>query len=156
MPSELLATLLTLDDRETLRTELELLRNAVFQTKENSFPEALKIKVRNSIAEIIEREVRLQKTEPEKYLSEVLQQLDQVPILELTIAFEPTQENLEHIVAHASKLLSQTVITQLHIQPEVVAGAVIVWNGHYHDASLKTQFEKSTQNVIGKVFGKTP
>src|SRR5258707_581162 len=103
--SALLNTLLTTKDRELLRTELEVLKAAVFKVKENNLSDTLKSSVRANVAEVIERELRTQKQgdeasgtqtqAPEKYFSEVLNQIDKIPTIQCTIAFAPTQANLE-------------------------------------------------------------
>src|SRR5260221_1975033 len=101
VPSALLDTLVTSDDRELLRKELEVLKAAVFKVKENNLADTLKSSVRANVAEVIERELRaqasgIQTQAPEKYFESVLEQIDKIPTLQLTIAFEPTQMNLAH------------------------------------------------------------
>jgi len=148
MPSELLNTLLTTEDRELLRVELDLLKDSVFKLKENNFADVLKHKVRSNVAAIIEKEIRTTEQEPEKYLNDVLKQLDTAAILQLTIAFEPTQANLEHIAQEATTLLGQPALLQITIKPDVMGGAVIIWNGHYHDATLQKKFTETTEKLI--------
>lgn len=151
MPSELLETLVTTEDRELLRVELEQLKSAVFRLKDNTFPEVLKHQVRSQIAAIIEREIRTSEQEPEKYVNDVLKQLDSAAILELTIAFEPTQANVEQIAQEATKLLGQAVLLKIAIQPQLMGGAIITWQGRYHDATLRKKFTEVVDQQLAKI-----
>jgi hypothetical protein len=148
--SALLDTLLTTEDREVLRGELELLKTAIFKVNKDSFAETMKVGVRAFVAEIIEKELRTNNVDPEKYLNEMLQNIDKLPTLELTIAFEPTQANLEHFATQASTVAGQNVLLQVSTKPEIIGGAVVIWNGKYVDATLQTTFDETVQKVLAK------
>jgi len=161
MPSELLETLTTTTDRELLRSELEQLKASIFKLKTGGLEETLKTKVRANVAEVVQRELRqneAQKTglNPESYLQEVIGQLDTIPVLTLTIAFEPTTANLEKWSAQACKLAEQNIILEVKVKPEVVGGANIVWNGRYEDATLQNTFNQALAQQIEKMLGLQP
>jgi len=151
MPSELLTTLLTTDDRELLRNELGRLKSAVFKLKKGNLTDVLKSQVRVDVARVIESELRDQKKDPEHYFEEILAQLDTLPILQLTIAFEPTQLSLEHWSSQAAEALGEGVVLQITVQPEMIGGAIIVWKGRYVDVSLKKKFAAAVSKAIGKI-----
>lgn len=152
MSSDLLTTLQTTADRDLLRTELGLLKDALFKTKANSFADTLKREVRASVATVIERELRTQEAQSEKYLTDVLSQMNSIPVLELNIAFQPTQSNIEQFSTQAVTMIGTPVLLKLTVQPEVIGGAVVIWNGHYHDASLKTKFVEKLEKVLHENF----
>ena len=68
--------------------------------------------------------------------------------MKLKIAFSPSSEFLEEINQWFEKELSVKVILDLTINPKIVGGAIIEYQGNWRDFSLR----KKIDNLIEKLY----
>lgn len=64
----------------------------------------------------------------------------------LTVAFKPSREFLDKITVWFEKNVGEKITVDLTIDPEIVGGAVILFNEHYRDYSIRTMMEVSGAN----------
>jgi F0F1-type ATP synthase delta subunit len=141
MYSDLLTTVVTNSDASLLRQELELLQAALFKVKEGNFDEVLKEQIRAWVAEELRAEFAKPEVKKEKALEEMLTQLKELPTVQLTLAFEPTQHNLGHIHEWLIRTLGTHVLVDVLYQPNMIGGAAVSYQGKYFDGSLAQKLE---------------
>lgn len=109
---------LTKDQVDILKHEIDILMNSKYQSKKDEM-------VREST--LLELEKR--KITPEDWQKE----LDSLRVLKMTIASDPTRNNILIYGAWIKKNIGEDVIMDITIDSRIVAGAQIVWNGKYKD-----------------------
>ena len=97
MYSDLLKKMITKDDVDELRGELELLLTALYKTKSGSFEDTLKTSVRKWVAEYIREHVTQKGEDAETFLKTLSTELTALHFLQIRIAFEPTEDTYERI-----------------------------------------------------------
>ncbi|MBP9691517.1 F0F1 ATP synthase subunit delta [Candidatus Woesebacteria bacterium] len=95
--------------------------------------------VTNALLEIAEeKQISLREgasTTP--FLKEVLETLKHAVRVDITLAFYPTYEQLSKIVQWWRKEINPQVVLNLSVDPKVVAGAKIGYNGSISDLTIK-------------------
>lgn len=79
----------------------------------------------------------------QELLEEIGKKLKTLEQLNLTIAFNPTERNIENFYLWAVKNIGENTIINLEIDPSIVGGAIISYKGLYSDFSLKKEIEKA-------------
>jgi hypothetical protein len=82
------------------------------------------------------------------FFDKIQARIADLPILSLTVAFEPTEETF--------KLLSEWFLLNIHkeallditVDTKIIAGAKVSFNGKYSDHSIKTKFDQIFQDVL--------
>ena len=93
------------------------------------------------------------------HLSEFLRALQTyvttLPVIELTLAVDPTRTLIESLVSWSRENVSPTAIINVTVTPTVLGGAIIVYNGKYKDFSvsrtLETFFATKQETFIKQV-----
>ena len=60
--------------------------------------------------------------------------------MKLTLAFEPDRTSLQKIWLWASQNIAKNIVLDLDYDSQLIAGAVITWNGKYRDASYLPKY----------------
>ena len=147
MSFDFLAQVKTTDDVLTLQKELEALTKYLFSTKKDTFETALQEEVRAWVADVVRAQGGTTAATRKKFLDELNAQLKKLPAVQLTLAFQPTQKNIDVIHNWLHSQLQQPHVLHLVYDPSVVGGAVISYQGRYHDASLKKVIEETHATV---------
>ncbi|MBP9690571.1 F0F1 ATP synthase subunit delta [Candidatus Woesebacteria bacterium] len=71
------------------------------------------------------------------FLREVLETLKHAVIVDITLAFYPTYEQLSKILQWWRQEMNPHVVLNLTVDPQVVAGAKIGYNGSISDLTMK-------------------
>ncbi len=79
-----------------------------------------------------------------------------IPIITITIAFEPSQETLQSISQWFLINLKTQYILDLQIDRKIIGGAVINFNGKYKDYSIKPLFNEIIKQNLNNPSQKTP
>ncbi len=74
--------------------------------------------------------------------------LEQISRVTLNLAFEPKREFVQRVAGWFLTNLSQKVILDIKVKREVIAGAIIEYNGKYRDYSKSRELVE----VIGKYY----
>lgn len=81
-----------------------------------------------------------------KIFSDLEDQTHNLPILTLYLTFEPDEATLAQISTFTRKLFSSNLLLDIKLDPNLIAGTALVWNGVYKDYSLRNQLTaKKTQ-----------
>src|SRR5258706_5730537 len=84
----------------------------------------------------------------EQFFKKIVDAIAALPLVSLTIAFEPTDETLAALSQWFLFTLKKQVLFDIRIDRRLVAGVSITANGKYKDYSLKGTFEKIVQQTI--------
>jgi hypothetical protein len=152
MYSELLNNVITTQDAALLKQEIGLLQNSAFKTKENAFKETLNTQVRKWVADQIESDLSTPDMTPEKYFTGLLDELKKNTAVEMSIAFEPTRNNITKIHDWLFKELGVPVLLNFTYDPQVIAGAKFAYNGKYYDFSLGKKLEPALVTAAQKTM----
>lgn len=91
-----------------------------------------------------------------KFLATIQESITALPILTLTVAFEPKEENLkalsEWFVINAKK----QVLFDITVNPKLVAGATINFKGKYFDFTVRPTVERIMQAYVSRVTQTNP
>lgn len=109
---------LTKDQVDILKHEIDILMNSKYQSKKEEL-------VRESTLQ----ELELRGGSLENWKLEI----ENLRVLGLTVANEPTRSNVLAYGAWIKKNIGEDVIMDINIDPNIVAGAQIAWNGKYKD-----------------------
>ena len=112
-------------------SELNLLKVSLSKT-DNSFDEALKNKVRLDLADT---------PKDVDQISQLIKQIESLKVVELALAIKPTQNFIEKILTFVETNFGSDIVLDLKFNPDLIAGAQIVYGGKYFDFSLKKSLE---------------
>lgn len=136
-----LALIKTKDDLNTFRAEIDLLKDSLFE-KQKNLDYTLANSVRSSVSQAIKTDLSSASLSPENYFNGLLAELDQLKILQLTLAFEPPPKSITRLSDWVAANLGPGLILDLQFDPTILGGALIAYQGKYHDYSLKSALDR--------------
>lgn len=83
----------------------------------------------------------------EKYLANLREMLKTIPTITVYVAFTPTQRVYEHLSQWLLSTYHKKYLFDVQIKPEILGGAVFVYNGIYKDFSLKSRLATICQSL---------
>lgn len=75
------------------------------------------------------------------YLEEIITYLNSLPVVNLKLAFEPSEIFIRHVNQVLSEQKGEKVVLNISVNPEIVAGVVIEFGGKFADYSYQKQAE---------------
>ncbi len=75
------------------------------------------------------------------YLNALAEAVEKVEVVHLGLAIEPTGELIERLSLWFDKNLSQTVIMEFELKPQLIAGASVAYKGKFGDYSLAKKLD---------------
>ncbi len=164
MYSEILSKIKTTEDAEKMIEEINILLNSMYfvkdgvsvgqdfqRTAEQSFDLTLKNKIRASTAQILINEFSKKGIDKITFLQKLKDKLASYKIFKLDIVFEPTRNFVEKIYDFVSKNMGNEVLLEINYVPNLIGGAVIVFDGKYRDFSLKKVFDEEFEKNRGEI-----
>lgn len=118
------------NEANLLLEEIDLLLSGFGGLGNKSFEYFLENKVRKSTADQLKKAT-------EKDLREMKSDLEILPVMNMTVAFEPTLSQQKAIAEYLPDC-----IFDLKIDPKIIAGLVISYQGKYKDFSFKSAYEQ--------------
>ncbi|MBI2414269.1 hypothetical protein HYV31_00285 [candidate division WWE3 bacterium] len=67
--------------------------------------------------------------------------LNSISVLDLTLAFNPTPKFLQEVLFWLNKNVSNNIVLKVNYQEDIVAGALITYNGKYGDFSTRNKLD---------------
>lgn len=83
-----------------------------------------------------------------KFLTLILETITSIPMLSLTIAFEPKEQTLKELSHWCVMNLHKQFIFEITVKPDIIAGTIINTNGQHKDYSLSKRFSEFIQTVL--------
>ena len=135
----------------TTKQELVYLLDDISQAKDLIYKQSnkkLSEKVKNVVSEDLRKIIKNQegnlntREEQEEFLNQLKSQLQSVPQIKLTLAFSPSDSFLNDISQWLENETGEHTIIDLTVNPEIVGGAIIEYDGHYLNFGLDKKIEK--------------
>ncbi len=133
----------TVEEKAEVKELLELLRQSMF--KKEGFAKALKANVPLKYSPLINLFIKrnVGKEGFEGSLEALGSYLNELNELNLTLAFEPSQEFLDNIYKWVTKNIGQDLILNISVDPKILGGTVISFGGYYLDYSLSKKLDRA-------------
>ena len=135
----MLKKIYTRQEVDEILSELNLLKVSLSKT-DNSFDEALKNKVRLDLADT---------PKDVDQISQLIKQIESLKVVELALAIKPTQNFIEKILTFVETNFGSDIVLDLKFNPDLIAGAQVIYGGKYFDFSLKKSLEDYFKNLQG-------
>ncbi len=136
----------TTDDLGNLDQEIELLLQSLYHTDVYKFDDVLSKYVRVRVAQEISRLMLVNsitgRDARKAFLTETYKTISTLPILRLTLAFEPSESMINNISYWARSNLEEGIIIDLTLDRNLLGGALIMHKGKFYDFSLKKRLEQ--------------
>jgi len=87
-------------------------------------------------------------SELKSFFDKIQEAISNLPLLSLTIAFEPTEETLKILSEWLVLNIHKEVLFDITIDTKIIAGATISFSGKYTDQSIKTRFDQIFKDVL--------
>jgi hypothetical protein len=152
--SNLMEMVLTREDYLMARDELVLVYQMVTAPSPKKIEDALET-IRHNLAVAITADWKMAKLEPAAYLAEAVAYLDQVPTVEMTLAFEPSQKMLARVVSKLREGAAVAPVVSLSINPSILGGMEVIVNGKFADLTLKKNIAEAFAELVPGVMEKT-
>lgn len=153
----LLESVNTREDKEILSNELDVLIQGLYKT-DHTFQTLLDTDIRAQTRDAILKDfstnsIQITDTENIKlYLTNIKTELENLKMVELTLAFHPTQEVISSIHDWIKENVGSGYLLKLLYNPSLLGGAIIAVNGIYKDFSLQKSldeyFEKKKEEIV--------
>jgi F0F1-type ATP synthase delta subunit len=127
----------------------------VYQTDfqlESALSSALGIQKRDAFLKLVsESGASLQKpAEIKTLLTKLQEQVAALPVLSLVIAFEPTEQTLKILTDWFLLNTKRQILFDISVDPNLVAGVAIKFNGRYAEYSIKPAVIKIIREMANK------
>jgi F0F1-type ATP synthase delta subunit len=85
-----------------------------------------------------------------EFFTKMQQQITSLPVLTLTLAFEPNDETMKALAEWFIINMNRQVVFEINLDRSIIAGATISFNGKNLDLSIKDKFTQIVQNIFTK------
>lgn len=144
MSSQLIQMLRTKEDLEILRGELMMLENALYQTT-NKYNNVLRNDIRSWVSEIIVKESKNEGMD--RYIKKMKGDLLEVPILTVSIYFEPSNLFIETISNWLKNNIDERLVVDILLNSASLGGIQLSYKGKYLDLSLRKSITNEFENM---------
>lgn len=150
MSSPVLSLIKTTQEQSLFEDELNSLKNALYQN-EDRFNEVLN-GLRPQIAKALVTELSANSVSKEDYLNSLTEELQKMPAIGLTLAFEPSVATINKIYEWITNQTTTPTLIDIDVNPRILGGVIIVSRGTYSDFSVKKTvdryFEEHRADII--------
>lgn len=141
-----LSCIQTLSDRDTFLRGIEELINALYSISDASVSRlshnAYSPAMLSCFEKILSQCNRQHPNVARETLSQIKKQVAMLPVIKITLAFEPASEFMQFISTFFTQAFRKKVILDYKINPNIKAGVIIETKGFYKDYSLSAMLEK--------------
>ncbi len=145
---DLITSLKTVQEVDNFSLEIDTLESALFKSEKILLEKAL-ASISSSSAEKI-TEIFLKnhlgmtdKTVIKEFLDTLRNLIKKFKVIKLILAFDPTRATIEKIHEAVSENIGIGYILDIEISENVLAGAVVMFNGKYKDFTLRKSIEEA-------------
>jgi hypothetical protein len=148
----------TTEDVVRLDEEIDLLLQCLYHIEgerlEETLEKLVRVRVAAEIRTLLQAHTNPSKQEIKFLLSNAYRTICSLPILQLTLAFEPSEFVINTISRWARQNLAAGIILDLSLDRSVLGGAIIMYHGKFYDYSLQKKlqviFEKGDLSLGAK------
>lgn len=136
----------TLSDMFRLFDQLEELKRLLFKDKAGSISEKAGFSLPGNLAPIF-KDIQTSGLEPQgdleqqRFLDSIIEYLKKLPVVSVTLAFEPTDSFVGKLKNEISTLCGSKVILDLVVNQYIMAGAIFEYKGRRKEYILKDKLE---------------
>lgn len=141
MDEEILAKIQTTQSAIVFRDEIELLLKSLYKGSDE-FTSVLKTKVRVSLSEYIKKIISEKDVNIEQLLKNLLNNIKEIPSVRLILAYEPSEDAIDRFYSFIAGACQRNVLLDIGYAPDIIGGAIIIYQGKYRDFSFKYIFER--------------
>jgi len=84
----------------------------------------------------------------EAFFNKIQTRISSLPILSLTIAFEPIDETFKILSDWLALNIHREALLDINIDTKIIGGATVSFNGKYADCSIKPKFDQIFQDTF--------
>jgi len=151
MEETIYAKIKTKESAEALINELELVLKSLYLGSDE-FAFTLRTKVRANLCEYIKTRLNQENINIENHIKNLIERIRLVPCVRLILAFEPSDDALDRFHSIVISACQKPVFLDVGFSPDIIGGAIIIYQGKYRDLSFKglfeDEFEKEKENII--------
>ncbi|KKU63082.1 MAG: hypothetical protein UX87_C0035G0005 [Candidatus Amesbacteria bacterium GW2011_GWA1_47_16] len=155
MSSDIQALVQTRRDLGILMSQLELLEQSLYKTGEEHFDAVVDSRITNDIAEMIKRDLSVEKGQEintrREYLRELKKTLLSIKQIRVTLAINPTRKLIEKIHNKITRFCGYTVILDIKVDPSLLAGITIAYEGKYLDYTFMKKWREFIKQKLEKI-----
>lgn len=151
----------TIEDADILTGQIDLILEDLYKTTSISINDLIDHNLSSEIATEIKKAFLdhalsfEHHEEVKSFFTTLKEELSKCKVITLTLAYKPPYDHIKHLKDWCTKNLSDPTIFEFEYEPELIAGAIIVLDGHYLDFSVKTRlteyFKGKNQNAKVKI-----
>ncbi len=82
------------------------------------------------------------------FFKKIQEGLSNIPVVSLTVAFEPSEETLRTFSQWFVSNINKQVLFDIHIDPSIIAGVQITYNGKFKDYSIAPVFTDFLSHML--------
>ena len=146
--NDILGDIKTVAELDNFLAEIENVLASLFKVKNKSIDQILDKMVGKSTADTLRKLIEKNKIDSsnfsslEKLLNDLKEDLKKMKILKISLAIDPSKEQIDHIFDWVKENLGKGIILDIDKDESILGGAVISFNGQYKDFSLKRTLEE--------------
>lgn len=80
----------------------------------------------------------------QEFFQQIKEMLGQMPVVSLTLAFDPKPENITSISDWLTFNTKTQILLDYCVNPKLIGGCIVVYKGFYKDASLRKKLSESS------------
>ena len=138
--SDITNLVVTRDDLNLINSKLDLLEAGIYETKGNTFDFVLQNSIPENFSNLISKAIISE--DREEVLKKIKLNLAQIKFVEITLAIVPSQKLIEKISNYLNQSINQKIALDIKIDQSIIAGAVVIFEGKYHDGSVRSKLNK--------------
>lgn len=157
--SDILKTIKTTTHLENFVSQIDSLLAGLYKIAPGSFEEGLN-KTGSTLATLLLESFQKNNIDKkdqssiEKFLTGLKERAQQLKIMKLQIALDPSEEIINDIHTWIYKNIGQNIILDITCDESLIGGAIITFEGKYKDLSLKKRFSdifKNNTSILKKL-----
>lgn len=90
------------------------------------------------------------------FFTKIQDTINKLPTLSLTIAFEPKEKTLHALSEWFVMNIKKQMLFEITVDPNVIGGATVNYQGKFLDASVKPIFDKTIQAMLPTIVEQKP
>lgn len=141
----------TSESAEILKEELELLLKSLYLGS-NEFSSILRTKVRSNISDYFIKKLNEEDVDIEKLIKDIILKIEKISTVRLIIAYEPTEDAIDRFYSFIVSACQKNIFLDIGYSPDIIGGAVIIFQGKYRDFSFKYVFEREFEKERSSIM----
>jgi len=136
----------TTEDVVVLDEEMDMLLQSLYHVDlikfEDTLSKFIRVRVATEIKKILQAGAIVKNEEVKRVLSDAYRTICALPILRLTLAFEPSEAVINGFSYWSRNNLKPGILLDLSLDRNLVGGAVIAYEGKFYDYSLRNKVKQ--------------